>query len=87
MKNSVLYAITENANDDGNGDNFFEIFGAGRGLRLTALERVPTDNETLGAFKVTLETFAEGGNESNMPITLFNTDYATTLTAVTALLT
>ena len=86
MKNSVLYAVTENANDDGNGDNFFEIFGAGRGLRLTALERVPTDNETLGAFKVTLETFAEGGNESNMPITLFNTDYATTLTAVTALL-
>lgn len=86
MKNSTLYAITQNSDDSGNGDNFFELFGIGRGLRLTAVERIPTDNETLGAFKVTLETFAEGGNESNMPLTVFVTDFTASKAVVDALL-
>jgi len=87
MKEAKLYAIVENNNDSGNGDAFFEIYGNGRGLKLTQLERIPTDTDTLGAFKVTLETFSEGGNESHMPLTFFTTDHATSLTAVTALLT
>lgn len=87
MKNSKLYAVVENANDSGNASTFFEVYGSGRGLKMTAMERIPTDNDTLGAFKVTLETFSDGGNETNMPETFFITSYAASLTAVTALLT
>ena len=86
MKEARLYAVVENNNDTGNASNFFEVYGGGRGLKMTVLERIPTDNETLGAFKITLETFSDGGNESHMPMTFFNTNYSTSLTAVTALL-
>lgn len=87
MKNSKLFAIVQYIEDDGNGDCFFEVFGLGRGLKLTTMDRVPTDNESLGAFQIVLETFSEGGNESQMPSTFFDTDFDTSLTAVTALLT
>jgi len=87
MKNSKLFAITQGVEDDGNGDNFFEVHGLGRGLKLSVLDRVQGDNETLGAFSAVLETFADGGNESQMPATFFDTDFDTSLAAVTALLT
>jgi hypothetical protein len=87
MKNAKLFAIVQGVEDDGNGDNFFEVYGLGRGLKLTTLSRIPTDNETLGAFNVVLETYQDGGNETQMPVTFFDTDYDTTEAAVTALLT
>jgi hypothetical protein len=87
MKNAKLFAITQGVEDDGNGDNYFEIHGLGRGLKLTTLDRIVGDNETLGAFSAVLETYSEGGNESEMPSTFFDTDFDTTLAAATALLT
>lgn len=87
MKNSKLFAITQGVEDDGNGDNFFEVHGLGRGLKMTKCQRVMTDNESLGAFQITLETFSDGGNESQMPPNFFITSYDASLAAVTALLT
>ena len=87
MKNAKLFVITEQYEDSGNGDNFYEVYGIGRGLRMAEMERIVTDNESLGAFKITLETFSDGGNESHMPPTFFKTNFAATKVLVDSLTT
>ncbi len=80
------FAIVQNLNDAGNGDNFFEVYGITRGLDVLTNVRIPADSDTAGAFVVNLSTPAEGGKENKMPATWFITDFATTLAAVDATL-
>ena len=77
----------ENRNAPGNGDNFFEVYGLDQGLEVSEMIRIPSDNETIGAFNITVKTTDDGGKEPYMPRTWFDTDYATTKALVDALLT
>lgn len=81
------FAIVENANDVGNGNNYFEVYGLGRGLEMSSNVRIPADSDTAGAFVITLITAEDGAKESKMPATFFDTDYSTTLAKVDGLLT
>ena len=87
MANKTLVAIVENANDSGNQNNFFEVYGQGVGMVVTENTRIPGDADTAGSFVLQLKTPDDGGRETNMPPTFFTTDYTTTKAAVDALLT
>ena len=80
------FAIVQNMNDVGNGDNFFEVYGITRGLDVLSNVRIAADADTAGAFVLTLQTPADGGNENKMPATWFVTDFNATLAAVDATL-
>lgn len=67
------------------GESAFEVLGADNGLKLTALTRDPLNNDNQGAYVLTMNT-AETGKESKMPLSFFDTDYATTKAALEALL-
>ena len=81
------FAIVENRNAVGNGDSIFEVYGSGVGLDMISNVRIPADNESGGAFVVQLKTGDEGGRETELPATFFETDFATTEALVEALLT
>ena len=85
MALNKIVAIVENANATGNGDSVFEIFGAGNGLEVTALTRLSRDADTMGSFSITLKTSDNEGKESKLPLSLWSTDYATTLALIEAL--
>ena len=78
-------AITFGPNDSSLGNGAFEIHGINAGLEVVTNIRIPADNETGGAYRVQLATPDAGGIESQLPTVFFNTDYATTLTALVAL--
>lgn len=81
-----VWAVIENKNDIGNGNNIFEVYGLKVGLEATVITRVPADQETNGAFTINLSTPENEGKEPKMPQTWFDTDYPTTLAKVNALL-
>jgi hypothetical protein len=54
-------------------------------LKAEVLERNPNDTENLGAFKIELKT-QEYAREGKPPVTFFDTDLATTETAIAGLL-
>jgi len=78
-------AITFGPNDSSLGNGAFEIHGINAGLEVVTNIRIPADNETGGAYRIQLATPDAGGIESQLPTVFFNTDYATTLTALVAL--
>ena len=80
------FAIVQNSNDIGNGDNFFEVYGLSQGLDVLTNVRIPADGETAGAFVLQLSS-PEDLKENKMPSTWFDTDFATTLAKVDATLT
>ena len=81
-------AIIQNLNDVGNGDNYFEVYGVGRGLELITATRIPGDADTAGAFTLELKTPDDTGKESKMPATWYDgVSFASTLTLVENLLT
>lgn len=80
-------AIVENVNAPGNGETYFEVYGPTRGLEPQTMTRLAADLETAGSFSIELKTSDNEGKESKMPNTWFDTDYATTLAKVEALLT
>ena len=85
MALNKIVAIVENVNAAGNGDSVFEIFGSGVGLEVVSMTRLSRDTESMGAFSIGLKTSDNEGKESKLPLSFFNTDYATTLAAITAL--
>lgn len=80
-----LFMIVENKFRGESGNSAFEIYGLDAGLQMEEFERNPNDKDTLGAFKFRLKT-DENSREGNMPYTFWDTDYATTLAAINALL-
>lgn len=84
MKDGNFVCIVENNYVSATGNTKYEIYGAGAGLKAESIERNPNDTENLGAFKIALKT-QEYARESKPPVTLFDTDLATTDTLVTNL--
>jgi len=82
-----MVAIVENRNAVGNADSIFEVFGYGVGMEVTELQRINNDLESGGAYRIILKTSDNEGKESTLPLSFFDTDYATTLAKVDLLLT
>ena len=81
-----MVAVVENMNNEGNDDNVFEVYGLDVGMEITEMTRIARDLETQGSFSILLKTPDEEGKEPKMPVTWFDTDYATTKALVDALL-
>lgn len=64
----------------------WEILGKDIGLKVTEMERDPNNTDTGGAYDLLLKTPDTAAKEAFLPSTFFNTDAATTETAVTTLL-
>lgn len=75
-------AIVEN---NGKNADSFEVYGLGNGMELTAQE-LRNSNANNGAYNLILAT-ADGEFEPKLPLTLFDTDYATTKAKITGYLT
>ncbi len=84
MKDGNFVAIVENNYVSTTGDTKYEIYGVGAGLKAETMERNPNDTENLGAFKISLKT-QEYARESKPPVSLFDTDLATTETLICTL--
>lgn len=85
MKDGNFVCIVANNYVGATGNCKYEIYGAGAGLKAEVLERNPNDTENLGAFKIELKT-QEYAREGKPPVTLFDTDLATTDALVQSLL-
>jgi len=81
-----MVAIVQNKYKGTDGNAAYEVYGVDAGLVCTQNLREITNVETGGAFDLILKS-AETSLEPKMPRTFFITDYATTKTAVEALLT
>lgn len=86
LKSTKVIAIVENIYPGSDGNSSFEIYGLRSGLELTVGERIVSDQETQGAYNLTLSS-GEIAQEPYLPATLFDTDYATTKAIITAYLT
>jgi hypothetical protein len=80
-----MVGIVENVNAVGNGDSVFEIFGYGVGMEGQTLTRINRDTESGGSFQIDLMTSDNEGKEAKLPLSFWDTDYATTLAKVVAL--
>jgi len=85
MALSKMVAIVENQNVAGNANSIFEILGGGVGMEVETLTRINRDIETAGSFSLGLGTSDNEGQEAKMPLSIFDTDYATTLALIVAL--
>jgi uncharacterized membrane protein (DUF485 family) len=85
MKDGNFVCIVQNNYTGATGNCKYELYGAGSGLKAEVLERNPNDTENLGAFKIELKT-QEYAREGKPPVTFFDTDLATTETAIAGLL-
>lgn len=81
-----VVAVVQNINADGNGDAVFEVFGKSVGLELITNVRINADQETGGAWSLSLKTSDETGKEPKLPTSYFDTDFATTKAKVDLLL-
>ena len=84
---SKVVAVIENMNVVGNADSVFEVYGFDAGLEVVLLTRLARDLETGGSFTVNLKTSDNEGKEAKLPLSFWDTDYATTKAKVDALLT
>ena len=85
MASTEQFAIIENSFDSGNGDNFYEVYGLGRGLVPLTIVRAPAASDTQGAFQLEFNS-GDQAIESKTPSTFFLTDLTTTTALVEALL-
>jgi len=77
MTNVKVVAIVENNFKGSTGEVPFEIYGLRSGLTINVLERIVNDQETQGAYNITLSS-SEQIKEPYLPATLFDLDYLTT---------
>jgi len=77
MKDGNFVCIIQNNYVGATGNSKYELYGAGAGLKAEVIERNPSDTDNLGAFSIELKT-QEYARESKPPVTLFDTDLATT---------
>jgi len=84
---SKMVAIVQNSNSIGNDNSVFEIFGKDVGLEMQAgAMRINADVETNGSYALNLKTSDDQGKEPKLPTSLWDTDFATTIVKVDALL-
>lgn len=82
---SKITIIVENVNATGNGDSIFEVYGHGIGMEVETMTRINNDTETAGSFAIQTRTPDTGGKETQLPLSFFDTDYATTLAKIVLL--
>lgn len=82
MSQGRMVAVVEHPNAAGNGDSVFEIFGGGVGMEVSTLTRISRDTESQGSYSLELSTSDNEGQESTLPLSLFDTDYSTTLAKI-----
>lgn len=80
-------AIVYGVDDTSLGNGAFQVLGVDAGLDLITNIRINGDVETGSAHVLSLETPDSGADEKMLAPVFFDTDYATTLLAVDALLT
>ncbi len=85
LDGAQLVAIVQNNRKGASGNSAFEIYGLQTGLRLQELERILADAETQGAYNLLIRN-DEISRPSSLPHTLWDTDFATTLAIVNALI-
>lgn len=85
IKDGTLVAIVKNNNQGVGGNAVYELFGKGVGLYLKVATSAKNDSETQGAYILTLAT-PDNQKEPKVPATIYNTDLATTVALVNALL-
>ena len=82
-----LVAIVQNVNTEGNADSVFEAFGAGVGLELQAGPmRISNDVESNSAYTLSMKTSDDSGKEQHLPLSIWDTDFATTKAMIDALI-
>ena len=86
LKSTKVIAIVENNYAGTDSATSLEIYGLRAGLEMTVSERIVNDQETQGAYNLTLAS-GEFAKEPYLPATLWDTDYATTKAIITAYLT
>lgn len=84
MKGGRYVIIYENTYKDSTGESAFEVLGETAGLKITTLERDSNSTDTNGAWHVMFTT--PKNKEPNVPSSIFDTDYVTTLALVESLL-
>jgi hypothetical protein len=87
MSLGKMFAIVENKNAIGNGNSVFEVYGLNVGLEANSIVRNVNDQESGGAFNISLQTPDGEGKEPKMPQSWWLTNYATTKALVDGLLT
>jgi len=84
MSKGRFVAIVENNFKGATGNAAYEVYGMDSGLILETMERDPGNQDTQGAYDVTLKS-SEFSREAHLPATIFITDYDTTKTLVDGL--
>ena len=83
MAATKQFCIYQNPNDTSLGDAVFEVMGVNSGIEMSTLNRLPASKD--GSYKIQLRT-PEAASETSLPNSFFDTDFATTLAKIDALL-
>ena len=75
MAAKKMFAIYQNPKDSSLGDSIWEVLGAGAGLEMSALNRLPASKD--GSYKIQLAT-SENSAETQLPNSFWDTDIETT---------
>ena len=84
LAKGIVVAVVRYKYQGANGSTAFEVLGREQGMEVSVLERDSNNADTQGGYMVTLKT-PDVGKEGHLPAPFFDTDYATTFTAYTAL--
>ena len=85
MQNGKFVIVVENNHVNSAADSAFEVYGEIAGLELVESNRMPTDVESEASWLMTFRS-PERSKEPRVPATFLDTDYATSLAALDALL-
>lgn len=85
LKDGTFVAIVKNNNQGTNGNAVYELFGKGVGLELTTGDSDKNDQESQGAWVLTLST-PDNNQEPKLPASIYLTSLAITKAMVDSLL-
>lgn len=85
LMNGKYVAVVQNNHVNASGDSAFEIYGEIGGLEIAESNRMPADVESEASWYLALRT-PERSKEPRVPASFWDTDFATTKTAVDNLL-
>lgn len=85
MMQAKLCAIVQNQFEASDGSAAFTFYGVQQGLQIAEMEQLKSDQETLGAYRVSLKSYDQA-LEAKLPNAIFITDFSTTKTMIDGLL-